>query len=153
MGWVFAGNHFSMEAFIDTQAAQELIGYAATGFVVMMICSLVYALVMIRIIQGRLITFTAMAWGMFFTFCILFYGLNFLARHVWQIDQALGEPLLNALAFAIGFAAVVFEAFCLKILFSEGKSLLAEEFDQLPESQWSPLDAKRKAHFAHHKRR
>jgi hypothetical protein len=141
-----------MSAFFDANAAQELIQFAVTGFVVMMICSVIYALAIIRIIRGRLITFTAITWGMFLTFCVLFYGLNFLARHVWQVDQALGEPLLNGLAFAIGFAAVILEAYCLKILLPNGKSLLAQEFDQLSKEQWTPMDIKRKEHLARRKR-
>ena len=142
-----------MDAFIDPQTAQDLINKAVTGFIVMMICSLIYALSIIRIIRGRLITFTAITWGMFLTFFLLFYGLNFLARHVWQIDQMLGETRLNALAFAIGFAAILLEAICLKTLLPEGKSLLAQEFDQLPEDQWTPLDVKRKEHLARYHRK
>lgn len=142
-----------MDAFINPQAAQELIRSAVIGFTVMMVCSVIYALAIIRIIRGRLIIFTAITWGMFLTFCLLFYGLNFLARHVWQIDQLLGETRLNALAFAIGFGAVLFEAFCLKILLPEGKSLLAQEFDQLSADQWTPLDAKRKEHLARYNRK
>jgi hypothetical protein len=141
-----------MDAFIDRIAAQELIQFAIMGFVVMMVCSVVYALAIMRIIRGRLITFTAITWGMFLTFCILFYGLNFLAREIWQIEPRLGSPKIHALAFAIGFGAVIFEAFCLKILFPEGKSWLQKEFDQLPEDQWTPLDSRRKEHLARHKR-
>jgi hypothetical protein len=148
-----SGRDKIMDAFINTQATQELISQAITGFTIMMVCSVLYALAIIRIIQGRLITFLAITSGMFITFFVLFYGLNFLARYIWQIDQVLGEIRLTVLSFAIAFVAVIFEASCLKILLPEGKSLLAEEFDQLPEDQWTPLDTKRKEHMARYNRK
>ncbi|HEX2623254.1 MAG TPA: hypothetical protein VHL11_24005 [Phototrophicaceae bacterium] len=142
-----------MNNFIDPEYASRLMAYAASGFVLVMLFSVTAALVTIKTLTGRRITFMIVTWSLFLVFFVVFYGLNYMMRKFWGLEATLGSTAIDILSLAAAVGLMSLLALYWKISIPEGPSLQEVEQENLKEEEMTPMDFARRDHMTRHRYR
>jgi predicted permease len=137
--------------FYEPEYIQQYLLSAGGGICAVFAFSLIAALLTIKYLKGRLITFMLVTWGLFLVFFVTFYGLNYLMRKFWGLEATWGSRAIDIVSLCIAVGLMCVFALGCKIMIPEGPSWLQAELDSLSEDQLTPMDVKRREHMSRRK--
>jgi ABC-type multidrug transport system permease subunit len=142
-----------MDNFIDPVQAERLVATAVSGMFAVFLFAIISTVITMVYLKGRRITFMLVFWGMFLIFSLTFYGLNYLMRDMWKLEESMGSAAIHVVSLGTALGLMALYALYCKFSIQEGATWLQKELDDLPEDKLSPMDIKRREHMAKYRRK
>lgn len=122
-----------------------------TGYVTLVIISIIASFVMVQVIQRRVATFMLVTFGMFTEFLILFYGINIGVPHFTELETIVGFNGIFAGSLIASLLVILITAAYLRWILAPESSVYERENEALTEDELAPFDHTRREYMKRRK--